>query len=118
MTALTGLAMFVTFMAAVLIVTGAVGPLAVLPTWWMLAIALGVHAVGTIIVYVLVLLAVSDEPGSASSGKASVLGRARRASSRMSHRQWTPNSETTVARSRAGVGEREQTKVGEQAGAG
>lgn len=51
-----GLAMFVTFIAAVLIVTGAVGLLAVLPTWWMLAIALGVHAVGTIIVYVLVLL--------------------------------------------------------------
>lgn len=40
----------------------------------MLAIALGVHAVGTIIVYVLVLLVVSDEPGSAPSGKASVLG--------------------------------------------
>ena len=64
-----GLAMFVGIMAAVLIVTGAVGLLAVLPTWWMLAIRLGVHAVGTIIVYVLVLLAVSDEPGSAPSAR-------------------------------------------------
>jgi cytochrome b subunit of formate dehydrogenase len=96
-----GLAMFVTFMAAVLIVTGAVGLLAVLPTWWMLAIALGVHAVGTIIVYVLVLLVVSDEPGSAPSGKASVLGRARRAWSRMSHRQWTPGGSGVDARSGA-----------------
>jgi hypothetical protein len=93
--------MFVTFMAAVLIVTGAVGLLAVLPTWWMLAIALGVHAVGTIIVYVLVLLVVSDEPGSAPSDKASVLGRARRAWSRMSHRQWTPGGSGVDARSGA-----------------
>lgn len=96
-----GLAMFVTFMAAVLIVTGAVVLLAVLPTWWMLAIALGVHAVGDDHRVRASPVGGSDEPGSAPSGKASVLGRARRAWSRMSHRQWTPGGSGVDARSGA-----------------
>lgn len=69
--------MFVTFFAAVLLASGAVGLLAIIPSWWMLVIALGIHAIGTIIVYVLVLLVVSDELGSIPSGQPSALGRAR-----------------------------------------
>jgi hypothetical protein len=71
-----GFTMFVTFIAAVLIVTGSVGLLAIVPSWWMLVIALGIHAIGTIIVYVLVLLVVSDELGSIPSGQAAALRRA------------------------------------------
>lgn len=72
-----GLTMFVTFIAAVLLVTGTVGLLAIIPSWWMLVIALGIHAIGTIIVYVFVLLVVSDELESVPGGQPSALGRAR-----------------------------------------
>jgi hypothetical protein len=90
--------MFVTFVAAVLIVTGTVGLLAIIPTWWMLAIALGIHAIGTIIVYLFVLLVVSDELGSIPSEQPSALGRARWAVSRLRHHQWTSDGSRVEAR--------------------
>jgi purine-cytosine permease-like protein len=52
--------MFVTFIATALIVTGAVAVLAFIPTWWMLAIALAFHAVGTVVVFVAVMAATTD----------------------------------------------------------
>ncbi len=69
--------MFVTLSVAVLLVTGAVGLLGSIPSWWMLVIALGIHAIGRIVVYGLVLVVVSDQLGSAPSGQPSALGRAR-----------------------------------------
>ncbi len=80
--------MIVTFSAAVLFVTGAVGLLAIIPSWWMLVIALGIHAIGTIIVYGLVLLVVSDGLGSVPSGQPSARGRW--VWSRIRHHQWGP----------------------------
>lgn len=56
----------------------------------MLVIASGIHAIGTIVVYVVVLLVVSDQLGSISSGRSSVLGRARWVWSRIRHHRWTP----------------------------
>jgi hypothetical protein len=45
-----GLAMFVIFTAAILIVTGAVAMLALISTWWLLGIAFGIHVLMTTIV--------------------------------------------------------------------
>ena len=45
-----GLAMFLIFTAAVLIVTGAVAVVALVGTWWMLAVGFAVHVAMTIVV--------------------------------------------------------------------
>jgi hypothetical protein len=45
-----GLAMFVSFIAACLIVTGAVAMLALINTWWVLGLAFGIHVIMTTIV--------------------------------------------------------------------
>jgi hypothetical protein len=55
-----GAAMFFTLVAAVLGVTGVIGLLGFFPTWWMLAIALAAHAVGTVIVFALVMIVITD----------------------------------------------------------
>ena len=54
-----GLAMFVVFNAAVLIVTGAVTLLALVGGWWMLGLAFAVH-VGMTAVVVLTIIRVMD----------------------------------------------------------
>ncbi len=46
----SGLAMFVIFTAAVLIITGAVAVVALVGTWWTLGVAFATHIVMTIIV--------------------------------------------------------------------
>ena len=55
----SGLAMFVVFTAAVLIVTGAVALLALVGGWWMLGLAFAVH-VGMTAVVVLTIIHVMD----------------------------------------------------------
>jgi hypothetical protein len=45
-----GLAMFLIFTAAVLIVTGAVAVVALVGTWWMLAVGFAMHVAMTIVV--------------------------------------------------------------------
>jgi hypothetical protein len=46
----TGLAMFVIFTVACLIVTGAVAMLALIDTWWVLELAFGIHLIMTAVV--------------------------------------------------------------------
>jgi membrane protein implicated in regulation of membrane protease activity len=45
-----GLAMFVIFTTAVLVVTGAVALVALLNTWWILGVAIAIHMLTTIVV--------------------------------------------------------------------
>ena len=45
-----GLALFVLFTVAVLVVTGAVGFLALLTSWWVLGVVFGAHVLVTVIV--------------------------------------------------------------------
>jgi hypothetical protein len=52
-----GLAMFVIFTGAVLIVTGAVALLAVVGSWWMLGVAFAVHVTMTVVVVLTILYA-------------------------------------------------------------
>lgn len=56
----TGLAMFVIFTAACLIVTGAVAMLALINTWWVLGLAFGIHVIMTACVGFAVFNALSD----------------------------------------------------------
>ena len=46
----TGLAMFVIFIVACLVVTGAVAMLALIDTWWVLGLAFGTQVIMTIVV--------------------------------------------------------------------
>jgi hypothetical protein len=62
-----GLAMFVTFTAAILIVTGAVAMLALTSTWWVLGLAFGIHVLMTAAVSFVVFSALDGgtrRPGS------------------------------------------------------
>ena len=52
-----GLAMFVIFTAAILIVTGAVAMLALISTWWVLGLAFGIHVLMTATVSLVVVSA-------------------------------------------------------------
>jgi membrane protein implicated in regulation of membrane protease activity len=62
----TGLAMFVIFTVACLIVTGAVAMLALIDSWWALGLAFGIHVIMTILVGFTVINALSDgTPGPA-----------------------------------------------------
>ena len=54
-----GLAMFVIFTGAVLIVTGAVALLALVDSWWMLGVAFGIHVVMTAVVVLAILHAMA-----------------------------------------------------------
>ena len=54
-----GLAMFLVFSVAILIVTGAVALLALVDSWWMLGLAFLVHVVMTAIVTTTIVRAVS-----------------------------------------------------------
>ncbi len=58
-----GLAMFVIFTAAALIVTGAVALLALINTWWLLGLAFAVHVIMTTVVGFVVFSALSGETG-------------------------------------------------------
>lgn len=62
-----GLALFVLFTVAVLVVTGAVGFLALFTSWWVLGIIFGVHVLLTVVVGTAVFSVLS-------SGKPSVEG--------------------------------------------
>ena len=55
----TGLAMFLIFATAVLIVTGAVAILALINTWWVLGLAFGIHVLMTTVVSFVVFSALS-----------------------------------------------------------
>ena len=61
-----GFAMFVVFTAAVLIVTGAVAVLALVATWWMLAVALAIHVLMSTAV-VMTIMSVMDGRATATS---------------------------------------------------
>lgn len=56
-----GLALFVLFVVAVLVVTAAVGSLALLTSWWVLGVAFAAHAVASVIVGTAVFRVLSDE---------------------------------------------------------
>ena len=55
----TGLAMFLIFATAVLIVTGAVAILALINTWWLLGVAFAIHVLMTTVVSLVVCSALS-----------------------------------------------------------
>ena len=61
-----GLAMFLIFTAAVLIVTGAVALVALVGGWWMLAVAFAIHVLMTTLV-VATIAFVMDGPTSAAT---------------------------------------------------
>lgn len=64
-----GLAMFVIFTAAVLIVTGAVALVALVGTWWILGAAFAIHVIMTTVV-VATILYVMDGRASANADRA------------------------------------------------
>lgn len=57
-----GLGLFVLFIAAVLVVTSAVGFLALLTAWWVLGVVFGLHVLATVIVGTAVFGVLSSEP--------------------------------------------------------
>jgi hypothetical protein len=57
-----GLAMLLVFIVAVLIVTGAVAALAVIGTWWMLGLVVGVHALATVVVGLTIVWVMTGRP--------------------------------------------------------
>lgn len=56
----SGLAMFLIFGAAVLLVTGAVALVALVGTWWMLAIGFSIHVVMTVLVMGTIAVVIRD----------------------------------------------------------
>jgi hypothetical protein len=57
-----GLAMLLVFIVAVLTVTGAVAALAVIGTWWMLGLVVGVHAIATVVVGLTIVWVMTGRP--------------------------------------------------------
>lgn len=69
-----GLAMFVIFTAAVLIVTGAVALVALVDTWWILGVAFAIHVLMTIVVMA-TIVSVMNGRANAESDRAPADGR-------------------------------------------
>jgi hypothetical protein len=65
----TGLAMFVIFTAAALILTGAVALLALVGSWWMLGVAFAVHVAMTAVVTLTIVGAMSGSPYGISTSR-------------------------------------------------
>jgi membrane protein implicated in regulation of membrane protease activity len=63
-----GLAMFVIFTTAVLIVTGAVAIVALVNTWWILGVAFAIHVLMTTVV-VAAIVSVMNGRASAATGR-------------------------------------------------
>lgn len=71
-----GLAMFVIFTTAVLIVTGAVAIVALVNTWWILGAAFAIHVIMTTVV-VATIVSVMNGPASADPSRVPVESRRR-----------------------------------------
>ncbi len=65
-----GLAMLLVFIVAVLTVTGAVAALAVIGTWWMLGLVVGIHGIATVVVGLTIVWVMTGRP-EAMRGRAS-----------------------------------------------
>jgi membrane protein implicated in regulation of membrane protease activity len=83
-----GVAMFVIFIAAVLIVTCAVALVALVDTWWILGIAYAIHVLMTTVVMA-TIVSVMNGRGSAESDRAPAEGRRQDALSPMPIRPLT-----------------------------
>ena len=68
--------MVATFVVAMLIATGSVALLAFIPTWWMLVVALAVHAAGTVIVFLVVLYVATEKSEAVPPRRGTIAGKA------------------------------------------
>ncbi|MGN6869615.1 MAG: hypothetical protein ACTHMY_14585 [Solirubrobacteraceae bacterium] len=70
-----GLAMFLVFSSAVLIVTGGVALMALVGTWWIFGLAFAIHVLMTTVVVATIVLVMNGRLGNATDGPGVEQGR-------------------------------------------